>query len=190
MITDKASYLLYLEEDKKALEIKRNPYLEWLFNDIWRFQRNLRRTEYWFNCKTGLLNKILYYVFALRTKKLGTKIGFSIPINVFGKGLSIAHTGTIVVNANAKVGDYCRVHVCVNIGADISNGKLAPTLGNDIYIGPGAKLYSDITIGDNTVIGANSVVNKSFAEGNCTIAGVPARKIKDVGKDAIKETSA
>ncbi|MGX9416060.1 serine O-acetyltransferase [Vibrio sp. RC27] len=189
MIRDKHSYLLYKNEDKKALELTRNIYFEWLFNDIWRFQRNLRRTEYWFNCKNGIVNKVIYYMLALRTKKLGTKLGFSIPINVFGKGLSIAHTGTIVVNSNARVGDYCRIHVCVNIGADISDGTLAPCLGDNIYIGPGAKIYSNIAIGDNTVIGANSVVNKSFTDGNCTIAGIPAKKIKDVGKDVIRETS-
>ena len=40
-------------------------------------------------------------------------------------------------------------------------------------------MFGKIKIGDNTAIGANSVVNKSFEEGNCTIAGVPAKKISD-----------
>ena len=40
-------------------------------------------------------------------------------------------------------------------------------------------MFGPIKIGDNTAIGANAVVNKSFADGNCTIAGVPAKKITD-----------
>ena len=50
-------------------------------------------------------------------------------------------------------------------------------IGDNVYIGPGAKLFGPIQIGDNTVIGANAVVNKSFKEGNCTIVGVPAEII-------------
>lgn len=46
---------------------------------------------------------------------------------------------------------------------------------------PGAKLFGGITIGNGVMIGAGSVVNKSFTENNITIVGVPARKIKDTG---------
>ncbi len=56
------------------------------------------------------------------------------------------------------------------------NGK-APQIGDNVYISPGAKLFGDIVIGDNVKIGANAVVNKSFPEGNCTLVGVPARKV-------------
>lgn len=53
------------------------------------------------------------------------------------------------------------------------NGK-APTIGDNCFIGPGAKLFGDIKIGDNVAIGANAVVNKDFGD-NVTIAGVPAK---------------
>lgn len=62
----------------------------------------------------------------------------------------------------------------MNIGEDI-NGK-APVIGNNVWIGPGAKLFGDITIGDNVMIGANSVVTKSFPD-NVRIAGIPAKII-------------
>jgi serine O-acetyltransferase len=48
--------------------------------------------------------------------------------------------------------------------------------GDNVYIGPGAKIFGPIVIGNNVAIGANAVVNKSFQH-NCTIAGVPAKVI-------------
>ena len=54
-------------------------------------------------------------------------------------------------------------------------------IGDNVWIGPGAKIFGKIFIADNIAIGANSVVNRSFAEQNITIAGIPAKKIKDSG---------
>jgi serine O-acetyltransferase len=56
-----------------------------------------------------------------------------------------------------------------------------PTIGDNVFIGPGAKLFGEINIGDNVMIGANAVVTKSFEEGCCRIAGIPAKKISDEG---------
>ena len=50
-------------------------------------------------------------------------------------------------------------------------GTDAPTIGHHSYIGPGAKLFGKIIIGDNCAIGANAVVNKSFLEDGLNIAG-------------------
>ena len=122
-----------------------------------------------------------------RYKVISLVAGYSIPLNVFGPGLSIAHRGTIVVNSNAKVGSNCRLHVGVNIGTAPGVPNLSPTIGNDVYIGPGAKIYGKITLADGIVIGANAVVTHSFDEPNITIAGVPARKINDMGRSEIEE---
>lgn len=112
--------------------------------------------------------------------------GFEIPINVFGKGLSIAHKGTIVVNGCAKVGENCRLHTCVNIGTAPGACSLAPTIGNNVYIGPGAKLWG-CKIGNNIVIGANACVGKDFTIDNVCIAGSPARVIKNIGRKELEE---
>lgn len=50
-------------------------------------------------------------------------------------------------------------------------------IGNNCVIYPGAKIFGKITIGDNCIIGANAVVNKSFPN-DCVIGGVPAKIIK------------
>ena len=96
---------------------------------------------------------------------------------IIGEGTVI---GPHVLVANgARIGKNCRIHVDVVIGTRPGPDDLVPTLGDNCYIGPGAKLFGAITIGPNTAIGANSVVNSSFPEGFCTIAGAPARKVSD-----------
>ena len=65
-------------------------------------------------------------------------------------------------------------------GPSLSKKGTAPHIGDDCYLGPGAKIYGDIKIGNNVAIGANAVVNKSL-DSNCTIAGIPAKVIADKG---------
>lgn len=111
---------------------------------------------------------------------LGIRLGFEIPINVFGYGLRINHYGCLVVNGNARIGKFCDIHQGVNIGQNVEPGSV-PTIGDNVWIGPGAKLFGRITIANRIMIGANAVVNKSFLEEDITITGVPARKVKDSG---------
>lgn len=85
------------------------------------------------------------------------------------------HRGTIVVNDKAQIGANCRLHVCVNIG---EHRGCAPRIGDNVYIGPGAKIFGDIEIADNIQIGANAVVNKSFTTPGISIGGVPAKRLR------------
>jgi serine O-acetyltransferase len=184
MITSKEIYNQYLISDAIALGMNKSSFLfmikDLLFpNLIWSFQKTLRKLEYFYNCKNKGLNKFYFYYLKYRFKKKSLKLGFSIPINVFGPGLSIVHYGTIVINSNVKVGKNCRIHACTNIGA--SGGEQeAPQIGNNVYIGPGAKIYGNIIIADNIAIGANAVVNKTFSDQNIAIAGVPAKIIGSI----------
>ena len=114
-------------------------------------------------------------------------MGFTIPLNVFGAGLSIPHYGTIIVNGNSKVGENCRLMADVVIGS--TNGiNVAATIGDNAYIGTGAKVIGAIKIGNNVCIGANAVVNLDI-ESNSTVAGVPAKVISHEGsmKNLTKE---
>ncbi len=181
MIRDRADYLAHLEADRVAL--RRVKSFHMVYDEVWIFQRLLRRVEYMMNCHRdrGLFGRLAYKYWSLRFHRQSVRCGFDIPPNTFGPGLSIAHRGTIVVHPDARIGANCRIHVDVVIGTRPGPKDLVPKLGDNIYIGPGAKIFGDITIGDNTAIGANSVVNRSFPEGNRTIAGVPARKVSDTG---------
>ena len=94
-------------------------------------------------------------------------------------------TRQITINGNAKIGEFCKIHVGVNIGADAREKGESPIIGNHVYIAPGAKIFGKIQIGDYVAIGANAVVNKSFPMSHVTIAGIPAKIINEKGIDGI-----
>lgn len=183
MIQSKQDYKLYIERDRISSGIPRmDSFLaiikQWIYpNYEWAFIKALRWLEY---CENVLKKRFLgtgIWIFAkYRFRKISVKLGYSIPINVFGPGLSLPHRGNIIINPNTRIGANCRVHVGVNIGAH--RGK-APIIGNNVYIGPGAILFGDIIIADNVTIGANATVNKSFLQSNVAIAGTPAKVIKE-----------
>lgn len=135
-----------------------------------------RTCEYYLNTKK---NKLLFFLVKYLKFRLATRLGYSIPENVADIGLQIPHYGTIIINKNARLGKYCRIHAGVNIGA--SGGSLkAPKIGNFVYFAPGAKVYGDISIADNIAIAANAAVGKSFLKSNKLIGGIPAKEIGDI----------
>lgn len=179
MIDSLETYKYYLEEDRKALGINKtfflflNPFEIDL--EIYKFQKALRKCEYLYNSKnSSLIWKIRKFLAATHFKKMSCKLGFTINPNCFGPGLRIAHRGTIVVNGQCKIGANCTINACVNIGAKYGFDEQVPIIGDNVYIGPGAKIYGEITIADGCVIGANAVVNKSCLTMNTILVGVPA----------------
>ncbi len=177
MITSRSDYQYYLKADKKASG-RKGSLQEYIFDDIWRFHRRLRWCEYLTNTCSS---KLLLLWSRLLLKKISRELGFTIPINTFGPGLSIAHYGTIVVNTDARIGANCRIHVCTNIGTAAGSSGSAPVIGDNCYIGPGAKIYGKITIGNNVSIAANAVVNKDFPQDDLTVGGVPAKILSHQG---------
>tara|TARA_B110000438_G_scaffold303561_1_gene365633 strand:+ start:1453 stop:2046 length:594 start_codon:yes stop_codon:yes gene_type:complete len=181
MITSKEDYKQYLEADRISLGKKRD-IKSFLFDDIWRFQRTLRKIEYLMNCNK---NHFLIMFFKLYYRRQSVKLGFDIPYNVFGPGLSIAHYGGIIVNGGAKVGKNCRIHQGVTIGAAAGTSSDAPMIGDNVFIGPGAVLLGKITIGDDIAIGANAVITKDFLNGGVTLGGIPGKVISSKGAENI-----
>ena len=184
MIQSQQDYKKYLLEDKVALGISQSNYKSKLKNIILpnyisRFERLLRKCEYYKNCKKSVFGKIYFIYIYRKYYKISKNLGFSIPLNVFGPGLAIVHYGTIVVNANAKVGANCRIHPSTCIGASGGN-SLAPQIGDNCYIAPGVKIYGNIILANNIATAANAAVNKSFFEENILIGGIPAIKIKNI----------
>lgn len=104
--------------------------------------------------------------------------GISIPPGVkIGRGFYIGHFGGIVVHGNVKIGENCSIGTGVVIGTRGLGNKGVPVVGNNVYVGVGAKILGGITIGNNVKIGANAVVLKDVPD-NCTVVGIPARIIK------------
>lgn len=113
----------------------------------------------------GGFGKAVYYVNRFRFERLSEALGFDIPLGVFGPGLSIAHRGTIVVNGDARVGRNCRIHPGVTIGAVRG---LAPTIGDDVFIGPSVGIFGPVSVGDGATLGPQSLVNFTVEPGQTT----------------------
>ena len=95
-----------------------------------------------------------------------------------GKNLFIDHGMGIVIGETAEIGDNCTIYHGVTLGGTGKDtGKRHPTLGNNVLIGAGAKVLGPFKVGDNSMIGANSVVLKEVPP-NTTVAGVPGRMVK------------
>jgi serine O-acetyltransferase len=190
MITSINDYHYYLQADKLALGIRKpsskQEYFAYHFwNEVWKFEKLLRKTEYYQNCSKTKLSKAYFYYLRNELHKQQIKLGFFIPPNCFGAGLSIVHTGTILVHNCARIGANCRIHVGSVIAVNDGVSDKAPVIGDNVYIGTGAKIFGDIFIADGIAIGANSVVNKSFSKPNVTVAGNPAKIISDKGSKGL-----
>lgn len=180
MITTKSDLKDYLKQDAIALRCGERKRPSLFGDEVWKFEILLRKTEYYANrFRAGKKLYVFHYMWhRFRFHRLSVKLGFTVPLNVFGPGLSIAHYGTLVVNANARVGKNCRIQEGVTIGT--TNGsENAPQIGDNVFIGSGAKIIGDITVADDVAIGANAVVIKPITESGTTYGGVPARKISD-----------
>lgn len=99
------------------------------------------------------------------------------PAAVIGKGLFIDHGMGVVIGETAVIGDNCTIYQGVTLGGTGKNtGKRHPTLGNNVFVGSGAKVLGPFNVGDNAKIAANSVVLSEVPAG-CTCAGVPGRLV-------------
>jgi serine O-acetyltransferase len=104
--------------------------------------------------------------------------GVSLPSHArIGRGFYIGHFGNIIVHPDTVMGERCSISQGVTIGVLGGSRPGVPRLGNDVYVGAGAKILGDVTIGDGAVIGANAVVLDDVPAG-ATAVGVPARIIK------------
>ena len=180
MIQTREDLIEYMRCDQIALHCEALKRPRWGRDEIWRFERLLRKLEFYSNNKYNLLHKLYYILYKYRFHKMSVRLGFSIPIHVFDKGLSIAHYGSIVVNHKAKIGKNCRIQENVTIGST-GVSDMAPQIGDNVFIASGARILGNISLGNDIAVGANAVVTKSFKENHITIAGVPAKKISDHG---------
>jgi serine O-acetyltransferase len=91
-----------------------------------------------------------------------------------GPGFVIVHSVGVVINASVRAGRNLVVYHGVTLGA-VRNKS--PILGDNVYIGAGAKVIGGIRIGSDVKIGANAVVTKDVPDG-ATVVGIPGRIIR------------
>ena len=125
----------------------------------------------------------LFFIARLLSQLARFATGIEIhPGAVIGKRFFIDHGMGVVIGETAIIGDDVLLYQGVTLGGTgLEKGKRHPTIGNNVVIGTGAKVLGNITIGDNSYIGANAVVIKDVPA-NSTVVGVPGRVTKQEGK--------
>jgi serine O-acetyltransferase len=99
-----------------------------------------------------------------------------------GKRLFIDHGSGVVIGETTEIGDCVTIYQAVTLGGTgKEKGKRHPTIGNHVLIASGAKILGNIIVGDNSKIGAGSVVLKHVPP-NSTVVGVPGRVVIQDGK--------
>lgn len=120
-----------------------------------------------------IIYKILDFVF------VKVIAGSDIPAQArIGNGLYLTHGGRgVVIHPGAKIGDNAVINHQVTIGSDRTGNAGAPIIGDNVFIGVGAKVLGTLSIGNNVKIGANAVVITDVAD-NSTAVGIPAKVLQ------------
>lgn len=117
-------------------------------------------------------SKSLFSIFFRFLNKILINQNNHIPLSAkIGAGIRLPHLMGIVISGNVVIGRQCTIFHQVTIGVnDLVNDK-APHIGDDCYIGAGAKLIGDIKIGDHVKIGANAIVTVDVPS-HATVVGI------------------
>jgi serine O-acetyltransferase len=127
----------------------------------------LHRVAHWF--KRHGVPALGPLVARLNQLLTGVEIG---PGAVIGPGLRISHGNGIVVGGHARIGANALLLHQVTIGSpDPSRIEAMPTLGDNVFVGAGARIIGPITVGDDVFIGVNAVVAEDVPGGSRVIAG-------------------
>jgi serine acetyltransferase len=106
-------------------------------------------------------------------------LGIDIPdTTVIGKGFMVFHGQSLIIHKDCLIGDNVLVRHNTTIGQAKNNGKV-PVIGDNVEIGSNTVIIGDITIGNNCIIAAGSIVIKDVPE-NVIVAGNPARVVKNL----------
>lgn len=103
------------------------------------------------------------------------------PTTEIGSGLYIGYFGSIIVNGECRIGKNCNLSPGVNLGrANRGPRAGAPVLGDDVYLGPGAKIVGKVQVGNEVAVGANCVVTRDVPD-RAVVVGVPGEVISRDG---------
>nr|WP_307998868.1 serine O-acetyltransferase EpsC [uncultured Merdimonas sp.] len=120
-----------------------------------------------------------YFLARWISQRAVRKTGIEIhPGATIGKGLFIDHGSGVIIGETAELGDNVTLYQGVTLGGTgKEQGKRHPTLKDNVMVSAGAKVLGSFTIGENSKIGAGSVVLKEVPP-NCTVVGVPGRVVR------------
>lgn len=130
-------------------------------------------------CNYPGLSKVTLKLVKMRYNSLCDRYSVYLPIETkLGTRITFPHNFPLIINPAAIIGDGCIIHPCVLIGRD--RGKIgAPTIGNNCFIGHGAKIIGNPNIGDWTFIAPGAIVTKDIPK--CSIVGAGLNNILETG---------
>lgn len=137
------------------------------------------RVQIYYKIAKFFYNKKLFLIARLISEKAKRKTGIEIhPGATIGKNLFIDHGMGVVIGETAIIGNNVILFHGVTLGGTgKETGKRHPTIGNNVFIGSGAKILGNIKIGNNVKIGANAVVLSNIPD-NTTVIGIPGKIVK------------
>lgn len=120
-----------------------------------------------------------YFLARWYSQKIARKTGIEIhPGATIGRGLFIDHGNGVIIGETTIIGDNVTLYQGVTLGGTgKEKGKRHPTIEDNVMISAGAKVLGSFTVGENSKIGAGSVV-LSEVPPNSTVVGVPGRVVK------------
>ncbi len=125
------------------------------------------------------------YISQKAVRKTGIEIH---PGAKIGKGFFIDHGTGVIIGETTEIGDNVTLYQGVTLGGTgKEQGKRHPTIGNNVMISSGAKVLGSFKIGDNSKIGAGSVVLQEVPPGS-TVVGIPGRIVKRANSDAPQDS--
>jgi serine O-acetyltransferase len=132
----------------------------------------------WLLTKHLLIKLVLTPIYVFQFHRMRSKWGIEIPRTTqIGEGFYIGHFGGITISPFAKIGKNMNISQQVTIGVSGQGEKRGcPIIGDNVYLASGAKLFGNITIGNNVKIGANAVVYKNIPD-NAIVVLDPGFKI-------------
>lgn len=159
----------YIKEQIKVIK-ERDPSIlssfEALLHPSFRVMLYYKLSHYLYKNKHYFLSR---YVCEVAKRRTGIEIH---PGATIGKNLFIDHGFGVVIGETAIIGDNVTIFHGVTLGGTgKESGKRHPTIGDNVFIGSGAKILGNITIGNNVKIGANTVVLKNIPD-DVTVVGV------------------
>jgi serine O-acetyltransferase len=134
-----------------------------------------------FHLHVPVLRSLLKFVCAVWQKLVEMITSVELPNRAeIGGGVFIPHANGIVIHIDAKIGRNCNISQQVTIGVGGTDPSGTPTIGDRVFLGPGAKIFGPITVGDDVAIGANAVVMKDLPN-HVVAVGIPAKVTSDKG---------
>ncbi len=126
-----------------------------------------------------LYNRKMYFLARYISQRAARKTGIEIhPGATIGEGLFIDHGNGVIIGETTIIGNNVTLYQGVTLGGTgKEHGKRHPTICDNVMISAGAKVLGSFTVGENSKIGAGSVVLEEVPP-NCTVVGVPGRIVK------------